>query len=104
MKPEGRALVIPVASSVKNRYGNLTRGKIKKLLGGVGVFQLGRREGVAPGIYRRLKGGQLQMLVAYEEQATYKRRINYYETGQAAFRRVVKRNFDRAFAEEMKRL
>lgn len=102
--PDRRSLVIPVRATAKNKYGNLPRGKIKKLLAKPNTVQLGRREGLPPGIYERGKGGRLRMLVAYEERAQYRPAIDYYRTGQQAFRRVFKKQLDRAIAQEMKGL
>lgn len=102
--PDKRALVVPVSPQAKNKYGNLPGGKIKKLLARPDAVQLGARDGLPPGIYRRLRGGRLKMLVAYEPSATYQRRFDYFGVGNKAFRKVFKKQFDRALAEEMKRL
>lgn len=102
--PDKRALVVPVSPQSKNKYGNLPRGKIKKLLATPGVVQLGNREGVPAGIYKRLKGGRLKMLVAYEPRARYSPIFDYYRTGRRAFSKVIDAQTNRAIKAEMANL
>lgn len=100
--PKATAIVVPVARSVINRYGNLPRGKIKSLLGRSDTVQIGAREGVPPGIYQRLKGGGLRFLVAYEPRVSYRKKLNYYTTGTRAFSVQLKPQFLKAFEAEMR--
>lgn len=103
--PDKRALVVPVSPQAKNKYGNLPRGKIKKLLATPGVVSLGRQNGgLPPGIYRRLKGGRLKMLVAYEPQARYQRMFDYHGIGRRAFSQVIDDRTRKAVEDEMKNL
>ena len=100
--PSKTALIVPTLKARKNKYGNLSRRYVQNLLSKQDHVQLGRRDGVSPGIYRRSKRGKLTMLVAYEPRATYTPRFGYYRVAQAVFAREFQREFDKAFAEEMK--
>lgn len=100
--PKATAIVVPVARSVINRYGNMPRGKIKSLLGRADTIQLGARQGVPPGIYQRLKGGGLRFLVAYEPRVSYRKKLSYYTTGIRAFSANLKPQFLKAFEAEMR--
>lgn len=102
--PEKTALVVPTLKARKNKYGNLSRRYVQNLLSKQDHVQLGRRDGVSPGMYRRSKRGKLTMLVAYEPRATYTPRFGYYRVAQAVFAREFQREFDKAFEAEMANL
>lgn len=73
-QPRGRAVVVPVGARL-NRYGNMTRGQVRQLLARPDTFsgQVGR----AAGIFQRLKGGRLKLLVAYEPRVSYRPRLGF---------------------------
>lgn len=100
--PKATAIVVPVARNVINKYGNLPRGKIKNLLARNDTVQLGDKQGVPPGIYQRVQRGGIRLLVAYERQARYSRRLSYYTTGRNAFTAQLKSQFLKAFEAEMR--
>jgi len=103
--PQKTALVIPTPRARLNKYGNLSRRYVQNLLAKEDHVQLGRRDGVQPGIYRRTRGGKLTMLVAYEPRARYRRGgYRYFQVAQSVFASEFKRQFDKAFAEEMRNL
>jgi len=102
--PQKTALVVPTLKARKNKFGNLGRRYVKTLLSREGHVQLGRRDGVQPGIYRRSKRGKLTMLVAYEPRAQYRARFGYYRVAQSVFGREFNREFDKAFKAEMANL
>lgn len=95
----GRALPVPTKKVRLNKYGNLTKGQIARLLSKPNVVSLGRREGVEPGIYRRDKKGRLTMLVAWEPQTQYRARFDYYGIAQ----RIAGRRFQKEFRKSMAR-
>lgn len=102
--PSKRALVVPTAKSRKNKYGNLSRTYIKTLLAKPNHVSLGPAQGLPAGIYRRGKGGKLDMLVAWEPQARYTPRYRYYQVAQQVFSKEFRREFSKAFEAEMKNL
>lgn len=103
--PNKTALVVPTPRARLNKYGNLSRRYVQNLLAREDHVQLGRRDGVQPGIYRRSKRGKLTMLVAYEPRARYQRgRYRYFQVAQSVFARDFQREFDKAFEEEMRNL
>ena len=59
-KPKGRAIVLPAGQKV-NRYGNIPKGAIRRILARADTFS-GEVRGI-PGIWQRHKGG-LRLLIA----------------------------------------
>ncbi len=75
-KPKGRAIPVPV-NQRRNKYGNMSKGTIKRLLAKPNVFS-GTIKGVA-GIWQRpgRKGGVPKLLIAYEPKATYRPQLHF---------------------------
>lgn len=70
-RPRGRALILPVGIKL-NKYGNIPRTAIRRLLGRTDTFSATIR-GVA-GIWQRTRRGT-RLLVAYESSASYEKRF-----------------------------
>lgn len=81
-RPLRRAIPVPVGVRL-NRYGNMTRGRVRALLARRDVFS-GNPTGRAGGIYQRTgKGGRkLRLLVAWEGSATYRPRLNFRRSAE----------------------
>lgn len=90
-RPRGRALLVPVNVKL-NRYGNLTRNKVQRLLARPDVFS--GRVGRAAGIFQQTKRGP-RLLIAYEPSARYR--------PQLGFRRAAAARARRAFPVELRR-
>jgi hypothetical protein len=73
--PTGRALVVPVAIR-KDRHGNIPRRGVKAALARPDTFSgaPGRGKG---GIFQRIKGGGLRLLVSYAARAVYRPRLRF---------------------------
>jgi len=100
--PKKRALPIPTERARRNKYGNLSRTYIKTLLAKDNHVQLGLREGVQPGIYRRERSGELTMLVAWEPTAKYRRGLfPYFLIAKGVFAKNFDKQFEKAFKKEM---
>lgn len=89
-RPKGRALAIPARQRV-NKYGNLPRGTVKRLLARSDTFS-GRVNGQG-GIWQRKKRG-LKLLVAWEDRAVYAPRFRFDEVA----RKAAEMHFPRRFA------
>lgn len=89
--PKRRAILVP-ANARLNRYGNMSRNQVARLLARDDTFS-GRVRGVA-GIWQRKKRGGLKLLVAYEPRAQYQKRFDF----PRVVRRTVERTFERNFA------
>ena len=97
--PKGRAIPVPTKHTKTNKFGNLPKGRISKLLADKQKYFSGVPRGMdksAAGIWQRMgkKGsGKIRMLVAWEERADYQKRF--------PFRRIVgqtiKQNFKKRF-------
>ena len=83
-KPKRRALVVPVGVRL-NQYGNMTKGRVKKLLARKDVFS-GRINGTA-GIWQRRKRKGPKLLVAYEDRRTVRPQLHFKDTVIASMRR-----------------
>ena len=96
-KPKGRAIIVP-ASQRLNRYGNLPKGSVQRLLARDDTFS-GEVRGV-PGIWQRNKKGGLKLLIAYVERATYKPQLRFQagamKTARARFPIQWRRAFESA--------
>lgn len=88
--PNKRRLVVP--SRVRlNRYGNMTRGKVKALLKRKDVFSA-EINGVE-GIWQRRKRSGPKLLVRYTKKAEYRPRLGFAETARTSFNRHVFERF-----------
>lgn len=99
--PPKRALPVPTLKARKNKFGNLSRTYIQTLLSKPNHVQLGLRDGVAPGIYRRERNGRLTMIVAWEPRTRYRSIFPYFQIAEGVFRNNFSKQFDKAFESEM---
>lgn len=102
--PQKRALPVPTLKMRKNKFGNLSRSAIRTLLGKPDHIQLGLKDGVQPGIYRRYRDGRLVMLVAWEPVTRYRSIYPYQRIADGVFSNNFTREFTKAFESEMARL
>ena len=82
----GRALLVPVRARL-NRYGNLSRRQVQRLLARPDTFS--GRVGSAAGIFQRMRSGKLKMLIAYEPRARYRARLGFVEAAERRIRRAL---------------
>jgi len=97
-KPKNKAHLLPVTLK-RNKYGNIPRGKVQKLLRRADVFS-GVVGGVA-GIYQRTRRGT-QLLLAFESVAKYKPQYQFHEVAEKRVKQVVVRNFNLAMARALR--
>jgi len=93
--PRRRALLLPAQQRV-NQYGNLPRGSVQRLLARKDTFS-GTVNGQG-GIWQRTKRGGLKLLVAYEDQATYRPIFKFEETARRAAEIAFPKRFGAALA------
>lgn len=101
-RPRRRAIPIPVGQRL-NKYGNMPRAAIKRLLARPGVFS-GEVRGVA-GIWQRKRTrGQrgLKLLIAFKPRATYQPRLKFHEGALKTTRARIGINWRRSFARALK--
>ena len=73
--PERKAIVVPTSRMPLNKYGNMTKNKIKTILAKPNVVSTtinGR-----PGIFQTDRKGRTKRLVSYKDSVTYKPRFNF---------------------------
>lgn len=99
--PMKRALPVPTLRARKNKFGNLPQSAIKNLLAKPDHVQLGIKDGVAPGIYRRYRDGRLVMVVAWEPQTRYRGIYPYHRIAEGVFGNNFTKQFAKAFDAEM---
>lgn len=102
--PQKRALPVPTLRMRKNKYGNLSQSAVRSLLNKKDHVQLGLRDGVAPGIYRRYRDGRLVMLIAWEPVTQYRNIFPYHRIADGVFSNNFTKEFAKAFDSEMSRL
>ena len=101
--PQGQAIPVPVPSNMRpNKFGNIQRGKIDRLLadkdkyfsgtpkggkGGAGIWQ--RMPANSKRAKSRNKGGRIRMVIAWEPKAQY--------SGRFPFRQIVARTVRKNF-------
>jgi len=102
--PQKRALPVPTLKMRKNKYGNLSQAAVRSLLNKKDHVQLGLRDGVAPGIYRRYRDGRLVMLIAWEPVTQYRNIFPYHRIADGVFSNNFTKELAKAFDSEMSRL
>lgn len=78
--PAKTALTIPARIAL-NAYGNMPKGALKRLKGQRNVF-IGNVNGIG-GVWQRLPGDQLKLLIEFKPSAKYKPQFGYHQTVQA---------------------
>ena len=102
--PRKRAIPVPTKHIKLNRYGNLARTKINKLLENKDRYFSGAPKGMpdSPGIWERMpinskrknnKGGKIRMLIGYEPKAEYSKRFNF----KSIVTNTIRTNFKKRF-------
>ena len=96
-KPKGRVIPVPAAGR-RNAYGNMPRNYLASLRGKPNVFS-GEVNGKA-GIFQRMRGGRIKMLVSFQPQTTYKPIWNF----EAVVHRTVSATIQVHYANELRRV
>lgn len=98
--PKRRALLTPAGARL-NKYGNLSRGQVRRLLARPDTFS--GRINATSGIWQRKRRGGVKLLIAYDEEWTYRPRLGFKsgnkKTALARFpvhhRREMQKSMDR---------
>jgi hypothetical protein len=107
--PKGQAIPVPVPKNMKpNKFGNIPRGKIDRLLADKDKYFSGVPKGrnSGAGIWQRMpanskrkkQGGKIRMVIAYEPKAQYQPRFRF----KSVVEKSVKQNFGMRFNSAMK--
>ena len=94
--PKRRAILMP-AGVRRNKYGNMAKGAVKRLLARDDTFS-GKVNG-RPGIWQRKRDGSVVLLVSYETKAEYQPRWGFKQSAVD----LVRRRYDVHFREGMAR-
>lgn len=103
--PKGRAIPVPTKHTRTNKFGNLPKGRIAKLLGDKEKYFSGVPTGKdksAAGIWQRMgkKGaGKIRMVVAWEDRADYQKRFPF----RRIVSRTIKQNFQKRFDHSLRK-
>lgn len=103
-RPKKRALLSPAGVNL-NRYGNMTRNKVKQLLARPDVFS-GTVRGIA-GIWQYQgkagnPGRKLKLLIRYKDTQEYRPRFKFYDIAEAIARASFSRNFNAALSAALR--
>jgi len=97
VKPKGRVIPVPAAGR-RNTYGNMPRNYLASLRGKPNVFS-GTINGKA-GIFQRMRGGRVKMLVSYQPQTSYRPIWNF----KAVVHRTVMATIQVHYENELRRV
>ena len=100
--PLKRKIPKPTEHARLNRYGNMPRGYVQRLLSSPDHVQLGENQGVKPGIYQRNRDGTLTIKIAYEDMIKHKPLFPFHRIARGVFDNNFKRELDRAIEKEFK--
>ncbi|MBD8894029.1 hypothetical protein [Roseibium litorale] len=103
--PNKRAIPVPVNQRL-NRFGNMPRGTLKKLLSRPDVFQ-DEINGVAgiwqrPKKVKRGKSKALKLLVAWEPKANYHERLRFQDGARKTTAARIATNFERSMSRALR--
>ena len=111
--PKGQAIPVPVPKNMRtNKFGNIPRGKIDRLLGDKDRYFSGTPKGTqdAPGIWQRMpanskrkkQGGKIRMVIAWEPKADYSPRFPFRQIVSKSVRINFRKRFDNALQQALK--
>lgn len=92
--PKAKAIPVPVHIG-RDSFGNMARGAVKRAALGADVFS-GRPGRAGPGLFQRLKGGGLRLLVAFEPVAKYRPRLHFADNATRIANAMMPAAFERA--------
>jgi len=98
--PKKTAIVIPVNQRL-NQYGNMTKGAVRGLIGKTNTFSGKAGRSQVGGIWQRMKGKGLRLMVAYESSARYEKRLPFEQVAKDEAARVFRSEFDKALARAL---
>ncbi len=104
--PKKLSLVEPVADSAKNKYGNIPRGKVKRMIANEKKYfsgtPKGRRGRRYAGVWERTQSNKkLQMIVHYHKGAKQRPVYYPYSRIERLATLVIRRNFRQQFPKSM---
>lgn len=111
-KPKRKTLIAPVGVR-KNKYGNITRNKISKLLQNKEKYFAGKPAGKkwsdSPyGVWQRMGKngrGKLRLLINFSDSQKYSKRFRFYQVGNDSVMKNLEKNIEKGlqklFQEEM---
>jgi hypothetical protein len=110
--PKGQAIPVPVPKNMRtNKFGNIPRGKIDRLLGDKDRYFSGTPKGTqdAPGIWQRMpanskrkkQGGKIRMVIAWEPKADYSPRFPFRQIVSKSVRINFRKRFDFALRQAL---
>lgn len=103
--PKARAILVPAEHARLNRYGNLPKGYVARVLNGKKGFVASRNDPktrhLPAGIYQRgnKRGDVAKLLVAFEDKADYDPIYPFYETAAKTARAAIVDHFTRNLAQ-----
>jgi len=117
--PRKRTIMVPTKHQKTNKFGNLAKTKYRSLISDTAKYfagvptegsKGGRKPRLGPeasGVWKRLgpKGNRrknIQMMIAFEQQALYKPRFPFNEIVTRHVKRTFQREFGNAFQKSMK--
>ena len=81
-----------------NKFGNITKAKIKKFIDSEKYFSIKTRQGrgLHPGIYQRMSKGQVRPVIVFGKKPTYQVRFRFHAIAQKVIDKRLTKNFSKA--------
>lgn len=97
--PKKKAIVVPTKDVRLNKYGNLTRNKVKNLLKSPNYFSgvVKGKGGTRSGIFRKYKNGTVKQVIIWEASKKEKKRLDF----KKSIAGVVEHRFDDNFRKAL---
>lgn len=112
--PKGRAIPVPVSKNMKpNKFGNIVKGRINKLLADKDSYFSGIPKGMGPkesGIWQRMPanskrkkpGGKIRMVIAWEDKVQYRSRFPFKKLVSMTIKKNFKLRMDFSLRQALK--
>ena len=116
-RPNKRAVPVPIKKNIRlNRYGSLTRNKVKNFLADKDKYFSGKPKGekgkgTGEGIWQRMpanskrkknRGGKIRMVISWNPKADYKARFPFKRIVQTTIKTNFRKRFDFELREALK--
>ena len=96
--PKKKAIVVPTKDVRLNKYGNLTKNKVKNLLKNPNYFSgtVRGKGGTRSGIFRRYKNGTVKQVIMWKASKQEKKRLEFRKTIAGVVEHRFDSNFNKA--------
>ena len=98
-QPKGKAIATPTRDMKLNKYGNMTKSKVKKLLQSDNYFSgvVKGAGGERRGVFRKYKSGKVRQVLLWKDEQKYDKLLDFKGTVEKVVKRRFNKHFDSAW-------